>query len=384
MGTRPSGAPASLAVAAAAALLILGAFAAPAVAAGPGVLVLTQSTTLTADYDGNVVIAADDITLDCAGHTIRGSGLVNEPGIRIQGFSGVTVKRCVVEGFLATGLMTVGSSNLVIEKNVVRGNDWNGFLIETTTDSRFTGNTAVGNGPNPGVGFWIRWGSSGNLFERNNATGNANAGFLVEWSDSLTFVSNSATDNAWDGFAVIGSAGSVLRGNVVAGGGKNGFLLLGTTDAWVENNSELSSPWAGFGLYDSQGATLVGNTASGPGGAGFDVDGSSGNTLKRNMAMDNAIGNGFSLGPGAVLNVLTENAAIGNNQGFLVAGSTQNVLARNLATHNNYGFITQQGAAYNTLAYNVGRASGELDAREWLGAADNTWLGNNFGSTSGF
>ena len=63
-----------------------------------GTLTITGSTTLTDDHHGNVVVAADDVTLDCDGHTIKGSG--TGVGASKDGRVGVTVLNCNVLGFL--------------------------------------------------------------------------------------------------------------------------------------------------------------------------------------------------------------------------------------------------------------------------------------------
>ena len=62
------------------ALLILGVaclvfvLAASPASATTETLTITSTTTLTEDHYGSVVIAADNITLDCAGHSVIGPG----------------------------------------------------------------------------------------------------------------------------------------------------------------------------------------------------------------------------------------------------------------------------------------------------------------------
>ena len=88
MGSRNGVRPARFAVAGTAALLLGASFGVTAASAADGTLVLTESKTLSADHYGNIVIAADHVTLDCAGHTVHGPGLDTEyGGIRLD-FSG--------------------------------------------------------------------------------------------------------------------------------------------------------------------------------------------------------------------------------------------------------------------------------------------------------
>ena len=72
----------------------------PTATATSGTLRITEDTTLGADHFGQIVIAADDVTLSCAGHAVRGPGS-GPPyhGIVLDGTTGVTVRNCRVERF---------------------------------------------------------------------------------------------------------------------------------------------------------------------------------------------------------------------------------------------------------------------------------------------
>jgi len=59
---------------------------APTASATTGTLAITGDTTLTEDHLGNVVVAADGVTLDCAEHSISGGGFA---GIRVDFRRGV-------------------------------------------------------------------------------------------------------------------------------------------------------------------------------------------------------------------------------------------------------------------------------------------------------
>src|SRR5205823_14701603 len=61
--------------------------AAAPVIAGSGALTITASTTLTEDQAGPITVAANGITLDCAGHTVSGPGWI---GIYLPNRTGVT------------------------------------------------------------------------------------------------------------------------------------------------------------------------------------------------------------------------------------------------------------------------------------------------------
>ena len=61
-----------------------------------GTLVILVDTTLTEDHNGNIEVNANNITLDCDGHSVTGDGTTD--GIRVFG-SGVTVVNCNLSTF---------------------------------------------------------------------------------------------------------------------------------------------------------------------------------------------------------------------------------------------------------------------------------------------
>ena len=86
---------------------------------------VTEDTVLTEDleacpWDG-LTAAADGITIDCAGHAIRGSRALGSVGVRIVGHSRVTVKGCRVSGF-STGIWAEGASDLLVTDNTLADN----------------------------------------------------------------------------------------------------------------------------------------------------------------------------------------------------------------------------------------------------------------------
>src|SRR5947208_2387617 len=96
-------------------LCLAAALAASNTASAGSTWVITANTTLTADHQGPVVIGADGITLDCAGHTVSGSG--SGIGIVLTGRTGVIVQNCDVTGFYL-GIYLDGATN-----NVLLGNE---------------------------------------------------------------------------------------------------------------------------------------------------------------------------------------------------------------------------------------------------------------------
>jgi parallel beta-helix repeat protein len=98
------------------------------------------------DHAGNIVIAADNVTLDCAGHSVTGGG--TGTGILLDGRSRVTVKNCQVTAF-EDGIRieaTAGrSSRNTLAANTVSNNATNGVLVMDSSGDLLTRNIARDN-----------------------------------------------------------------------------------------------------------------------------------------------------------------------------------------------------------------------------------------------
>ena len=83
-------------------------------------MTIIDDTTLTENHEGNIIIGADDITLDCDGRMVLGSGLGF--GIDLNDRTGVTVKNCHVEGFGAGFGIQGSASNNTLRNNMAKDN----------------------------------------------------------------------------------------------------------------------------------------------------------------------------------------------------------------------------------------------------------------------
>ena len=111
---------------------------------------ITRNTTLTANIGPcsgtGLYIGKNGITLNCAGHTITGSGSANvEAGIGLYGITKATVKNCHVKEF-ALGIYIEGSSSNTITGNTATNNVDTGFAFcYISSKNKITGNTANSN-----------------------------------------------------------------------------------------------------------------------------------------------------------------------------------------------------------------------------------------------
>jgi uncharacterized delta-60 repeat protein len=321
-------------------------------------LTIISNTRLTQDHLGSIVIAANNVTLDCAGHTITGPGDV---GVRVESRSWVTVKNCNVTGF-DQGILVQDSERVRLvrnrlfdngigihfgasrfnhlELNRVEGNtSWAGLLLEGSNSNTLMNNKVDGTGG--GHGIYLTE-SDANIFLWNTVTSNGASGILFDTSDANSVRCNTFSGNSWAGVVLLGSAHNRIEANRSEGNG-GGFWL-----------------WSG-----STSNTLIGNSAVGNGGSGFDLEEeSNNNVIVGNTAQQNAE-RGFLLVT-ASTNTLRANRAIGNGaEGFILFGSNDNVLSKNRSTDNGSpgayaGFALLESSTGNQLTGNIANGNGDV------------------------
>lgn len=225
---------------------------APAADATSGTMLITVDTTLTEDHDGSIVIDADDVTLDCAGHSVTGSG--DGVGIALQSHSGVTVIDCLVTGF-GSGIAVRDANGNELIRNVARGN---GTGIEVTDSSAITlqGNLAVAN---DGVGFSALR-ADYLVFKANTARRNGDAGFELGSAFGNELSNNESLRND-EGFRLTTeSTFNILRSNTANHNRSSGFGAYRSSNRnqWRGNRAMANKVW-GFLLDDSDHNTVTRN-----------------------------------------------------------------------------------------------------------------------------
>ena len=352
------------------------------VAGTTGTLIITTDTTLTEDHNGDIVIAADDITLDCAGYSVTGSG--SGFGIVLDGRTGVTVKNCHVRDF-TYGLHLIISNNNILtgnnassgirgislglsDNNTLIGNNASGssqgISITSSNNNTLIGNNASGSFQ----GIYLSFSSNNNFLTGNNASdnvqgiylefsnnntltgNNANSsgiGIILSSSDNNTVTGNNASSNGQSGITVDSSNNNTLTGNNASSSGLGGFYILDSNNnTFTGNNASVSGLW-GFGIFDSNNNTFTGNNASGI-SQGISITSSNNNTLTGNNASSSSIG--ISLGS-SNNNTLARNNASDNGQGIWLSFSDSNVLTENTVSSNtDYGIYLN--ASSNTIHHN--------------------------------
>jgi parallel beta-helix repeat protein len=367
----------------------------PTAGATSGTLVITTDTTLTEDHEGNVLVQADHVALDCAGHQISGSGFA---GVRIDFRRGVTVRNCDVSGFFH-GIVMLGASETTIENNhahdnaaagivmdqnstsnallsnVVEANGHNGIQISFSHGNTIRGNRAESNGGTGGIALG---GANDNHVLENATAQNANFGIAVGGARntvSSNLVTGNGTPGSWEGgiFISSGSDDAVVNGNILSENNE-GIRVEGISRAIISGNTADHNRAFGFVVLNSSDVRLVGNDASQNGsigflvlradhgevianrstanGDGFIIESSSHNLLATNSARAND-GPGYWIRFGADENVLDGNAATANSEGFVIESSAGTVFTRSTATANGNTGVWIRGSSSSFELRNI-------------------------------
>jgi parallel beta-helix repeat protein len=310
---------------------------APATAT-PATLTVAESLTLTADHAGSIVITADDVVLDCAGHTVSGpTTRASSGGIEFVNVSGVTIRNCVVTGFEVNGIYGFGSTGVRLQRNTLVANGNHGIHLHAATDTVIARNTV-----------------------RDNGIDKPTIGIVLTESASTIIRSNVVTGHQWCGIALFdGTAGSTIARNTVTGN-YSGILVQDESNDNVVRANTASRNTHGISILAARRNVVDGNTANSNEYVAFSADW------------------------GSASNTFSGNTANRNNDGFALHGANSNVVTGNTANRNRHaGFLAWDGAGDNTLSGNTATGNAWFDAYDEGTGAGNTWYGNTFRTTSG-
>jgi len=351
-------------------------------ASSSGTLVVTGNTTLTGNHLGNIQIAADNITLDCAGDTVFGPGVSGfSGGIEVDGRTGVTVTHCTVTGFNVNGVFGGGTSNSRFEANLIYGNTNNGIHLDLGTGNAIVGNTSRSNG---GIGIALTR-STQSRIEGNTTQGNTNTPgiALLNGSHDNVALGNTSSGNSI-GFSLDDNAtANEIRENAANANSLYGFFTRGSSNNVFVANTALQNA-IGFVLDNATGNQLRGNNVNLNRNQGIQlVRAANDNVLDSNTVNRNLIGIEADDGTGS--NTIRHNVANGNTlEGFKFFMSNSNTVTSNVGnTNGTFGFLVFGGSSFNSLTGNVGHANKSFDALDDGLGSGNVWANNNFGTTAG-
>ncbi len=314
-------------------------------------ITLYQNTKLDNDVQCNdtaFFMGADDITLDCDGHTLTGNAtgsnvFVTGFGVLSENRVNITIKNCIIQNFTngikfystnksfllnntalenAHGFGLVFSSGNNLTSNTAKDNDGSGFVLVISNNNVLTKNNAQDNE----VGFTIAHTSNNNILKNNRATNNAD-GFWVQISSNNTFSSNKANENSHGFFLADSSSNNTLNSNIAKRNSMHGFLIARSNENTLINNIANNNNFAGIYLTNSSLNKLLNNK------------------LNNN---NNSLGVYLQNSPS---NILDSNTALNNNIGIVILSSNNSNLTNNIADNNVFG-ISLKDSFYNRLENN--------------------------------
>jgi len=255
---------------------------------------ITTDTVLDSDLTCSntaITIGANGITLDCQGHTIRGSGSIS--GILSIDRQNIIIKNCIVENF-ATGISFESTNNSQLINNTASNNGW-GFFIFSSSDNTLTSNTANYNGDK---GFLLRTSSNFNTLTSNTANYSGSTGFSLSASSNNILTNNTANGNELWGFRLQSSSNFNNFTSNIANNNEDGFRLQSSSNNIFTSNIANNNSFAGFFLdfflqSPPRFNTITSNTAI-SNGISVVLFSSQTNLIFNNF-FDNAVDDGFNI-----------------------------------------------------------------------------------------
>jgi streptogramin lyase len=307
----------------------------------PPCLVITRNTTLTHDIGpcqgSGIVVAADNVTLDLAGHKVQGANLHRDiaGGIRLPGRHGVVVKGPgTVTGF-DSGIVIQGGGGNTIRNVTARDNIGpldifanlgDGIILFNTSDNRITGNRVIHNGVYDGIGI-LGQGSNHNHVQDNlvrdtvdpapHFSGGSGVGVGVIVNGFLD-PNDPRRGESLEGNDVIG--------NTIEGSASNGLSLLSNRNARIADNVIRKN---GFEPDGSPGRFFPGNGIGVQHLAMAVAD--TRDLIENNLVWGN-VGNGIEIG--AIGDFPTDNTIRNNVSTGNALDPTTRPAARDLKDHN--------------------------------------------------
>jgi parallel beta-helix repeat protein len=308
---------------------------------------ITADTTLTADVTGctgnGLVIAADGITLDLAGHRIAGAATGDAVGVAVAGHSDVIIENGSVSGF-EEGVFARHARGLTVRHVSFSGAVHGGILVDGGSHVTLRRNVATrcgagiivtrSNGVVIGANRITRSGSGGipvfdsrHVLVAGNAvsrSGDAAIG-LFRGSSHNAVIANRVTSSGAGIVVAEAASHNVIAGNMTRDDDSGLILDVGTHENRVIANLVEDSAFEGIVLVASKDNVLARNHVERSGrvepAGGIIViplpddlsQTSDGNLLTRNRAIHNA-GDGIEVGEGQAGNTLRGNGADRNTR----------------------------------------------------------------------
>jgi len=326
----------------------------------PSTANITTANNVTYTFTGNINdtiwVQRDNIVVDGAGYTIKGTG--SGTGIYLSGRSNITIKSVQIRNF-SYGIYIDESLNNNITGNNIMDNVYHGIYLYSYSDDNYISNNNLTE--NDGNGIDIR-SSSNNSIYGNNIAGNE-AGIYVRFSTHNRVYGNNLTDN----------------GGVQVGGG----IWLDRTDfSTISGNNITASTWHGVDLERASNNTISGNRIIAGKNRAIILDPYSNfNNITGNDIIDNY--QGIEITGSSHHNTISGNNITKNGEGIYIQYSNYNTISGNNITDNGSGIVLWSYSTNNNISGNTITNSGNAITLTSSNnsISGNTITNNHFGIT---
>jgi parallel beta-helix repeat protein len=280
--------------------------------------------TLTDNIAGNVpanssaiIIQRDNVIMDGAGHTLRGTQVAASEGIVLTGRSNVTIKNMNITGF-SWGIFLNSSNNNSMGGNNITNNAF-GIELDSSSSNGISGNNITAN-KGDGIGL-------GSSSINNNVSGNS-------------FVN--------DGLFVYDSFGNMMADNLVNGKplvyledvsdyavGDAGQVILFKCNNITVENLNLSNTTIGVELSETNNTAISGNNITVNNYGGIVLGSSYNNSVSGNNITNNIANN------------------INKQYGILLVSSSSNGVSRNNIASNAWGIYLDSSSNNSVNGNNI-------------------------------
>jgi parallel beta-helix repeat protein len=320
--------------------------------------------TFTGDINDFIVVERDNIVIDGAGYTVRGTLIGN--GIDLSYRSNLTVKNTTIRNSwfgiylnytskvtlignnIANNYFGIGlyySSNNIVSGNSITANNYDGIRLYYSSNNNTINENNIT--ANKGNGI-VLWNSSNNIVSGNSITDNSYYGIRLDESSNYNSISGNNITNNWDGIYLGGYSNyNSVSGNNVTNNNYNGITLCGSGNS-VSGNHITANNDTGIYLYGSSN-TVTGNSILNN-GAGIYITESSNNTVSGNSITANK-GNGIVLCYLSHNNSVSGNHIVNNWGGIELYSSSNNSISGNNIANNVDGIVLEH-SQNNSIYHN--------------------------------
>jgi len=383
-------------------------------------------------------ITADDVNLDCQGHTIDGNGS-GKYGIYISRASAydtnITIKNCTVRNWTSSNIYIYNSDNNTLKDIKSFTSNYAGIQLRSTMQSNLTNVESSGN---PQYGFYLYDTYNTHLVNLSASKNGAGIFFsyaAYNWLDDSNFVNNSRKDlkvstndeywcpnylsnvtgsggrpigyyydtsnieNLYLSELILCGADNSVVSNVTAHG--NGAIKNNGIDVLLTDNatfSDISSSYNEHGLTFrySNNTNLTGIVAGHNRWNGLKFESSSSNRVNDSVFNSNERNNGIYLYRSLYNDISNITANLNNDYGIYMQGASYNSVSDSVFNSNSKGIQLIQNSSYNNFTgvdanlntfcsvYLGSDSFGSPDSNTFdkINANSNRWYGININGAS--